>query len=132
MKELLLKIITLLHLMFVLFVVFTPFLDSNYFLMLHFIMIPFVMFHWVCNDNTCMLTTVERSLRKEISGEEYKENDCITCKLIEPVYDFKNNFESQSKLIYLITFTLWAITISKLYCKYRFGIITRFMDLFKI
>jgi len=79
-----------------------------------------------------MLTTVERSLRKEVSGEEYEENDCITCKLIEPVYDFKNNFKAQSKIIYIITFALWAITISKLYCKYKFGVITRFMDLFKI
>jgi hypothetical protein len=66
-KDLLLKFITLLHTLFVLFVVVTPFIDSNYFLFLHLMIVPFVMFHWVLNDNTCVLTIIERKLRKDLN-----------------------------------------------------------------
>lgn len=131
MKELILKIVSLLHLLLVLFVVITPFTDSNYFIILHIILIPFIILHWVCNDNTCMLTIIERKLRKEIEGK-YDENDCITCRLIEPVYDFKNDYKSFSTLIYFLTILLWSISAGKMFCKYRFGLIRSYRDLFTI
>jgi hypothetical protein len=131
MKSILLKIITLLHIFFVAFVVATPFTNSNYFLFVHAIFIPFLILHWICNDNTCILTIVERKLRKEIYGEN-AEDDCITCKLIEPVYDFRKNYDEFTKIIYAITITLWLVSICKLYYKYDHKIITNFKDLFVI
>lgn len=126
-NEILLQIITLIHILFILFVILVPFLGSNYFMMLHVIIIPFIILHWIVNDNTCFLTVVEKKLRKEVNGSE---GDCITCKLIEPVYDFKKNFQTFSMIIYSIAITLWLISVGRLYYRYHKGIITSFSDLF--
>lgn len=129
LNEILLKIITLVHILFVLFIVLTPFFNSTYFLLLHAIVVPFVVIHWVLNDNTCCLTMMEKYLKKQIYGQ-VDENDCITCKIIEPVYDFKKNYSTFSKIIYTITISLWLFGVSKLYCKYKAGEITKYQDLF--
>lgn len=131
MKEIILKVISLLHVIFVLFVVITPFINSNYFLLLHFITVPFVIMHWLCNDNTCALTIAERKLRKEIYGK-VDEDDCITCRLIEPVYDFRKNYSGFTVIIYAITIGLWLITATRLGMKYHDGRISNFRDLFII
>lgn len=131
MNELILKFITLLHTLFIICVVVTPFLNSTYFLLLHAIFVPFMVFHWICNNNTCVLTIVEKNLRKKM-GKEYDEDDCFTCRLIEPVYDFKKNNIPYSKVIYTTTILLWFITFGKLIYKYKSGQITGFQDLFVI
>lgn len=131
MNELILKIITLLHTLLVICVVGIPFLNSTYFLLLHSIFVPFLIFHWICNNNTCVLTIVERNLRKKMD-KEYDEDDCFTCKLIEPVYDFKKNNVSHTKVIYAITTILWVLSFGKLVYKYKSGQITGFQDLFII
>jgi len=132
MQEVLLKIITALHVIFVLFVALTPFLNSNYILLLHAFTVPFLMLHWLVNDDTCILTIIESNLRKQIYQEEYEEEDCFTCKLIKPVYRFVDNYNSFSKLIYLITFMFWTISFGKLYCKFRNGEITNWRQFFII
>lgn len=131
MKEILLKIITLLHILLVIFVVVVPFTSSNYFLLLHAIFIPFLILHWVCNDNTCVLTIIERNLRKQIYGK-VDEEDCITCRLIEPVYDFRKNYATFTIIIYVITILLWLVSSGKLVFKYRSGNIKSITDLFII
>ncbi len=130
MKEILLKIIALVHILLVLFVVLTPFVGSNYFLLLHSIFVPFMMFHWLCNDNTCILTIIEKKIRKSVQGDKYKKEDCITCKLIEPVYDFRKNYKTFSIIIYSLTTLFWAISAGRLYCKYKSGEIRSLFDLF--
>lgn len=131
MKEIILKIISLLHVIFVLFVVVTPFINSNYFLLLHSITVPFVIMHWLCNDNTCALTLAERKLRKEIYGK-VDEDDCITCRLIEPVYDFRKNYQGFTAIIYTITIGLWLVTVTKLGMRWYDGRISTLRDLFVI
>ena len=132
MKDILLKIITLLHVLFVIFVVVTPFINSNYFLFIHSIFIPFLILHWICNDNTCVLTIIERKLRKEINKTDNVDDDCITCKLIEPVYDFRKNYKTFTILIYGITLSLWSISVGRLIYKYNNNSISEFKDLFII
>ena len=127
LKNILLKLITFIHILFVLFIILTPLSNSNYFLLLHAIMVPFIIFHWICNDNTCILTLIERKLRKEITGKD--DEDCITCQLIEPIYDFKKNNQSLSTFIYCTTISLWLISALKLYYKYHTGSITSLRDL---
>ena len=129
--DILLKLISLLHVIFVLFVILAPFSNSNYLLMLHAIFIPFVMLHWICNDNTCVLTVIERNLRRQISGQENVDDDCITCKLIEPVYDFRKDYATFSTIIYVIAITLWLISVIRLAYKYKTGEITSYIDLFR-
>lgn len=132
MNYLILKLITLTHLLLVLFIIAIPFTDSNYFLLLHAIFIPFMMIHWICNDNTCVLTIVERKIRKMIKKEKEDDKDCFTCRLIEPIYDFKKNYESFSKTIYLVTIGLWLISAGRLYYMYQIGDIKSYYDLFII
>lgn len=127
----LLKFITFIHILLVLFVVIVPFTNINYLLLLHAIIVPFIMLHWILNNNTCALTLMEKHLKKIVYGE-IDENECITCKLIEPIYDFKNNYESFSKIIYSITLGLWMLSIGKLYYKYHTGQINNFINLFTL
>jgi hypothetical protein len=100
---------------------------SNYFLLLHAITIPFIVVHWLFSDNTCFLTLVERNLRKKIDSN-YDDDNCFTCKLIEPVYDFNKNNEDKSTFIYSVTGLLWIIAVGRLYYKYNNGEITDWRD----
>lgn len=70
------------------------------------------MLHWVINNNICFLTVVEQYLSKD---KNYKG---IIAQIIEPIYDFKKNNESFSKIIYIITFILWLITINRIFNGY--------------
>jgi hypothetical protein len=131
-NDVLLKIITSMHVLFVIAVITIPFIDSNYFLMLHAVFLPFIMLHWICNDNTCVLTLVERYLRKKIYKNQAADDDCITCKLIEPVYNFRNDYKTFTVIIYIITISLWFASAGRLYYKYASGDITHYTDLFQI
>jgi len=130
MNQIILNLIIGIHTLFVLFVTLTPFLGNPYLLMLHTLIIPFMMLHWLLNDNTCALTTIEKMARTKLYGT-VDENDCFTCKLIQPVYDFKKNNQSSSGFIYLLTTTLWLISVYKLFNKFKNGEITRMKDIFR-
>lgn len=129
MHYFLLKFITLVHLLLVLFIIIAPFLGMNYFLLLHAIIVPFIVMHWVFNDNTCALTLLEKHLKKIVYGE-VDEDECITCQLINPVYDFKKNYETFSIIIYSITIGLWVISAGRLFYRYKTGSISSWPDLF--
>ena len=129
MKEIMLYLIVILHFMFVLFIVLTPFIGSNYFLILHAIMVPFMMGHWYTNDNNCALTMMEKKLRKNIYGIEPDPNDCFTYNLIAPVYDFKKNNNDMSSIIYIVTIALWGYTLLRLYSNYKNGKLSKIQDL---
>lgn len=129
--EIKLKIIFICHLILVIFVTLTPFTNSNYFLFIHSIIIPFIMMHWVTNNDMCALTLAEKEIRKRLNKNS-TNSDCFTCKIIEPVYHFKNNNNDKEKIIYVITSFLWALSIFKLYKKYKNKEIGSLRDLFII
>lgn len=89
------------------------------------------MIHWVLNDNTCALTLFEKKIREEMYGYVPDSQDCFTCRLIEPIYDFKANNHDSSTIIYIITLSLWALSVGKLFYKWKTGDIVSFADLFK-
>jgi hypothetical protein len=116
MNKLILLIIKFIHILFVIFVVFVPFTNIKPFLMLHAIFVPFLLLHWGFNDDTCSLTVMEETLTKKIYGKDkYKEEECITCRVIKPVYKFINNKSEFSGLIWLITLLLALYSIFKIY-----------------
>lgn len=117
------------HFAFVLFVVLTPFIGNNYFLILHAITIPFIMAHWYLNDNNCALTLMEKQIRRQLYGTEPDPNDCFTYNLIAPIYDFKKNNSDMSSLIYIITTGLWLITLGRLYYNYHEGKLNKLEDI---
>lgn len=125
LNEALLDLIVILHFIFVLFIVLTPFVGNNYFLILHAIVVPFMMAHWVANDNNCALTMMEKQIRKTVYGKEPDPNDCFTYNLIAPVYDFKKNNGDLTAPIYLITTALWFVTLYRLYSNWSQGKLQR-------
>lgn len=132
MHEILLKLIILIHILFILFIILAPFTNSTYLLFLHAIICPFIMIHWLLNDNTCALTLLERYVRQQINnGVPVKDEECFTCRIIDPVYKFTNNFADHSTVAYFVVTVLWLISLFKLYSKYMNGEITSFTDLAK-
>jgi len=132
MENITLTLIIIIHTLFVLFVILTPFIGSNYFLLLHSIILPFVVAHWVMNDNSCFLTLLEQKIKSKIYGTPINLNECFTSKLIHPIYNFKASNEQFTISIYLITIILWLISIGKLLYQYKNGQINSLGDLLKI
>lgn len=129
MNNLILKFILLCHFLTVCFVVLVPFLNNYYLILLHTIVVPFIMFHWYLNDNTCVLTEIERKLRLDIDGQIPDDNNCFTCQLINPIYDFKKNNMDYSTIIYTVTIILWLISVFHLYKGYKSGDFVSLYDL---
>ena len=63
--------------------VVSPFTNSNYILLLHSIITPFLMLHWVLNDNTCSLTLLEKYVRSKMEGEVCDDSKSFMANLIE-------------------------------------------------
>ena len=129
MNELMLYLIVVLHFVFVMFVILTPFIGNNYFMVLHASIVPFMMAHWYTNDNNCALTLMEKKIRSNLYGTEPDPNDCFTYNLIAPVYDFKKNNCDISPIIYFVTCALWGYTLLRLYTNYRDGKLSKPEDL---
>ena len=104
-------LINIVHLIVIIFVLAAPFSDSNYLMLLHIIIIPFVILHWLLNNNTCCLTVTEKFIREKNTGTTVKEQDCFTYKLVAPIYDFNKDHETFSSFIYILTISLWFISV---------------------
>lgn len=129
LDQMLLNLIMFCHFTIVCCVVGIPFIGSNYFLILHSICVPFMMCHWVMNDNTCVLSMMELHMRKKL-GITVDKKDCFTCQLIDPIYEFNANNEDWSDCIYTFTIILWLIVVYKLYSMYEKGEINNIHELF--
>lgn len=114
MWDVLLLLIQLAHLVLFVFIIVTPFLNISYLGMLHIIIIPSILLHWVLNNNICSLTIMEKFVRQKISNKPLENEECFTCRLIGPVYDFKKNNEQYTKFLYISMIVLWSINIYRL------------------
>jgi hypothetical protein len=126
-EQIKLIIIIISHIIIVLFVILTPFTKSNYLLFMHSFILPFIMLHWVSNNDICALTALEKHIRKKLS-ENNTDLDCFTCRIINPVFNFDKKYEN--KFNYTVMIVLWIITLYKLHRKYKNKEIRNFYDLF--
>ena len=131
-NDTLLLLINILHLIIIIFVLAVPFSDSNYLIFLHIIIIPFIMIHWVFNNNTCCLTVAEKFIRQKTIGTKIKEEDCFTYQLIAPIYDFNKNHEAFATFIYILTTCLWLISVHSMSLKICKGQIRNLEDIAQI
>jgi hypothetical protein len=131
-NESILWLITVLHVLVIIFVIGAPFSDSNYLLIMHLIIVPFILLHWVLNNNTCSLTVAEKFIRDTTAGDNMDKEDCFTYKFIAPIYDFNKNNNNYSSFTYILTIGLWLITVYNLLRKYKNGEINSFADMSKI
>ena len=118
--ELLANIIALLHLILVIFVVSTPFVTDNPLILLFYSFIVFsIMFHWITNNDACVLTLIESKLRNK------KSNQTFMGRLISPVYRVSS---LQIRLATLALF-LFALYKSKIWDKDRLNEVITFANL---
>ncbi len=121
-NNILLFLINLIHILVILFVVITPFTNSLFLLFLHSFIVPFIMLHWLLNNDTCAITVAEKFVRIQMNGgNPVNDDDCLSYKVIGPVYNFMNQNVDYSKWTWTMTTTLWLITMTKLYYKYQDG-----------
>lgn len=132
LNESILYLITILHLIVLVFVVGAPFSNSNYLLMMHVFIVPFIVLHWVLNNNTCSLTVAEKFIREKTYGADIKDDECFSYKFIAPIYDFNKNHESYSIFTYILAISLWSITMYKLSWKYKTGEIKNINDFLQL
>ncbi len=128
----LLIMINIIHLIVIIFVLATPFSNSNYLMLLHIIVVPFIMLHWLLNNNTCCLTVVEKYIRQKTITTKIKEEDCFTYQLIAPIYDFSKNHKAFSTFIYIITTSVWLLSVYNLSNKICNGEIKKLDDFAQI
>ena len=124
----LLYIIVIVHTLIVMFFLLVPFFGNNYMLLMHVVFLPFIVLHWLFNNNTCILSTIEIYIRQRLGMDDDK-NKCFTCKLINPIYDFVSDYNQWSNIIYTVTLILWLISVYKLLHAYSIGKIQKFDDL---
>lgn len=122
--------VLILHILFSIFILFTPFYGNNYLLLLHIIILPFVMSHWIINDQSCALTLMELKFR-ELIYDEVKREDCFFASLVEPVYNLDKLFKNDTNILYFFTIFLWGTSLSKLILKYNNNEIKKISDLFR-
>lgn len=132
LNDSLLLLINIIHLIVIIFVLATPFTNSNYLLLLHLVVVPFIMLHWILNNNTCCLTVTEKYIRQKAIGTKINEEDCFSYQLIAPIYDFNKNHETFSTFIYVITISVWLVSVFKLSKKICNGEITKIEDFAQI
>ena len=97
-------------------------------MVLHIIVVPFIMLHWLLNNNTCCLTVAEKYIREKTVGTQVNSEDCFTYKLIAPIYDFNKEHETFSSFIYVITIGVWLISVYNISNKICNGEIKKIED----
>jgi hypothetical protein len=119
----LVKLIQCIHLLIMLFILMTPFFGSEYYLSLHFLVVPFIMLHWVTNQTVCALTELEKLVRGGCASEEtifgkivdpiYK-SESFMGRIIAPFYTFED-WETETLAVWVGLTALWLITLFKLW-----------------
>ena len=101
------SLIQLIHFCILLFVILTPFCSHYKYIFIHVLFIPLLILHWKLNDDTCVLTEIEKIITKENQNKK-----TFIGSIIGPVYEPKSN------TIQVICFILWIISCMKLYKLY--------------
>lgn len=102
-------IINALHFLLVVFILGTPFFGDAYLQTMHFMIVPFIMLHWLTNQSVCALTEMEKIL----TGKDC-DDDTFFGKVVGPVYKFKTR-EDEDKFLWVILTVLWFITTIRLH-----------------
>ena len=123
MKETVAWIIRLIHTLILIFIGAAPFFGGEYFLSIHFLVIPFIMLDWVTNQTVCALTEMEKLVRGTRDDEQtffgqiftpiYKSETFIG-KLVRPVFEFKDA-ETEELVVWVGITLLWVITLIRLW-----------------
>jgi hypothetical protein len=113
-------IVKAVHAALVIYIVGAPFICSNFMLTFYVVVVPFIVVHWITNNNKCILTVMEKKLREANGDKCDSHEDTFLGKLITPVYDVhKHSSKAVSKAIYVGTFLLWGFACYRLLKTYQ-------------
>ena len=127
LNKLILFIINIIHILVILFVVLVPFTDNDFMLMIHTLIIPFIMVHWLLNNDTCAITLAEQYVRVQMNGgNPVEDKECIAYKVIGPVYTFMNDYADYSTWSWTLTTCLWMISSFKVVNKFKKGELNKY------
>lgn len=106
---LLANIVKIIHILFTLFVILTPFIKNIIWLilLLHVVVVISLIFHWITNQDVCFLTWLECYIKGIPSQDSFIHS------LVSPVYKIEN--DQLKTLCYIITPLLGLISMSRLY-----------------
>lgn len=99
-------LVSVLHMAFVGFMIWAPFSSNRAALVMHLVLTPFLWIHWVLNDDTCVLTALERKLRG-LSDD----SSSFFYKVVSPIYKISD--EHVRLACWLASAALWLVTASK-------------------
>jgi len=97
-----------LHVALLVFLLIVPFTNNEYLLTIHFIIIPFIVLHWITNQSVCALTEIEKFLSNKTD-----DDDTFFGKLVGPVYKFKTQ-KDEEIFLYTLMAALYTMTFIKL------------------
>lgn len=103
------NLIYILHVLIFIFVVTTPFFGSDILVLMNLVFMIGILVHWICNNNICVLTVVEKFLRGTPD-----DTQTFFGKLFGGVYTFgKDSKISWWILSFLIILSLYKVIKNK-------------------
>jgi hypothetical protein len=105
--EFLAMLIRLIHIAFIAWIVYAPFSGIDEWIVLHVIICPFLMLHWVTSSTGCALTILEKRLR----GLE-NDNESFIHQIVAPIYVIDDT--TLKTLVFGLTLGLWGVSLSKM------------------
>ena len=104
--------VQLIHIFLVFCVLYAPFSGDKRLMTVHALLIPFLFFHWLLNNDTCALTEIEKLLRNT------KDNSkTIFGSIFGPLYKI-DEYHLYSRDVKILSAILWIITLTKLKAEY--------------
>lgn len=101
-------LVRFIHILLILFVIFTPFLTQNIpILVLHIITVINLLVHWGSNNDVCSLSILESML----TGKEY--NQTFIGRIMSTIYTIDNR--TLSTLSYLVSIASMAYSTTLIY-----------------
>lgn len=100
-------IVRIVHLGFIAWMIWAPFSGTPEILLMHAVMCPFLMLHWLTNsDGGCFLTLLEKKLRGIDDDESFIHS------IVAPLYVIDDAV--LKKVVFGTTLVLWGITLGNL------------------
>lgn len=100
-------VVRIVHLAFIAWMVWAPWSGSETVLVMHAVVCPFLMLHWLTSTDGCVLTLMEKHLR----GLERDDHSFIH-SVVAPVYVIDD--VQVRAIVALGTAGLWALTLGRL------------------
>ena len=103
-------LVRVIHIIFILWMIWAPFSKHDESLVMHAIVAPFLMIHWMTGNSQCALTLLEKHLR----GLE-DDTQSFIHSIVAPVYVISD--ESLKTWVFASTIVLWFISLSRINVK---------------